>query len=71
MHENLTYQINGCLFTVYNQLKNIWEEKVYEQALELQLQRQGLQAETQKEFEVKFFRLTNGLGFINFMIFIF
>jgi len=52
MHENLTYQINGCLFTVYNQLKNLWNEKVYEQALQLELQTQGLKAETQKEFEV-------------------
>jgi len=31
MHNNLTYQINGCLFTVFNQLKNLWNEKVYEE----------------------------------------
>jgi GxxExxY protein len=55
MHNNLTYQINGCLFTVYNQLKNIWNEKVYEDALQLQLQSQGLKAECQKKFEVFYF----------------
>jgi len=68
MHENLTYQINGCLFTVYNQLKNIWEEKVYEQAFELQLQRQGLQAETQKEFEVFYFGKRVGKYYIDVLV---
>jgi hypothetical protein len=27
MYEELTYAINGCLFTVYNTLGNIWNEK--------------------------------------------
>lgn len=55
MHEDLTYKINGCLFTVYNTLGNIWKEEVYEKALFLELQSQGLKAERQKEFEVFYF----------------
>ena len=55
MHENLTYKINGCIFKVYNTLGKIWNEDVYEQALQLELQTQGLQAERQKEFEVFYF----------------
>jgi GxxExxY protein len=55
MHENLTYKINGCIFKVYNTLGKIWSEEVYEKALQLELQAQGLQAECQKEFEVFYF----------------
>jgi GxxExxY protein len=55
MYEDLTYTINGCLFTVYNTLGNIWKEEVYEKALHLELLSQGLQAERQKEFEVFYF----------------
>lgn len=55
MYEDLTYKINGCLFAVYNELKNIWWEEVYEEALRLELIAQGLKAEHQKEFEVWYF----------------
>lgn len=55
MLEDLTYKINGCLFTAYNKLGNIWKEEVYEKALHLELQSQGLKAERQKEFEVFYF----------------
>ncbi|MEK8018656.1 MAG: GxxExxY protein [Candidatus Parabeggiatoa sp.] len=68
MYNNLTYQINGCLFTVYNQLKNIWNEKVYEEALRLELQSQGLKAETQKEFEVFYFDKRVGLYYLDILV---
>lgn len=55
MYRDLTYKIIGCLFQVHNTLKNIWKEEVYEQALELELQKQGLQAECQKKFDVFYF----------------
>jgi GxxExxY protein len=55
MHKNLTYQINSCLFQVHNQLKNIWEEEIYEEALHLELESRGLQAERQKRFQVFYF----------------
>ena len=55
MYEDLTYKINGCLFTVHKELKNIWPEEVYEKALLLELTAQGLKAERQKEFEIYYF----------------
>jgi len=55
MHEKLTYKINGCLFQVHNTLGNTWNEEVYEKALQLELQAQGLQAERQKEYYVFYF----------------
>ncbi len=55
MYQKLTYQINGCLFKVYNTLGSIWNESVYEEALELELQAQGLMVERQKEYCVFYF----------------
>lgn len=55
MYEDLTYTINGCLFTVYNTLGNIWNEEVYEKAVQTEARSQGLKAERQKEYEVFYF----------------
>lgn len=60
MHEKLTYAINGCLFNVYNTLGNIWPEDAYEQALLLELESQGFQAERQCAFEVYYFEKSVG-----------
>ena len=68
MHDNLTYQINGCLFKVYNQLRNFWKEKVYETALQLELQHQGLQVEIQKWFEVFYFEEQVGLYCLDILV---
>lgn len=58
--KKLTYRINGCLFKVYNTLGNIWKEEAYEKALELELQSQGLKAESQKEYDVFYFEKNIG-----------
>jgi GxxExxY protein len=55
MHKELTFQINGCLFKVYNHLKNIWMEEIYEEALELELLAQGLRVKRQQEYDVFYF----------------
>ncbi|MFP4309708.1 MAG: GxxExxY protein, partial [Desulfococcaceae bacterium] len=46
---------NGCLFNVHNALGNIWNEDVYEKALESEMTSQGLSVQRQKEFEVAYF----------------
>ena len=55
MHKELTYQINGCLFQVFNRLKNIWKEEIYEDALELELIAQGLQVKRQWKYDIFYF----------------
>ncbi len=55
MHEKTTYEINGCLFKIYNQMGNIWSEAVYEKALEHELRLKGKRVERQKKFEVFYF----------------
>jgi GxxExxY protein len=52
MYDDLVYQINGCLFAVYNTLGNVWYEETYEKSVLLELQAQGLKVERQKEFQV-------------------
>ncbi|HNQ44099.1 MAG TPA: GxxExxY protein [Candidatus Cloacimonadota bacterium] len=52
MHEQLTEKIIRCFFDVYNQLHFGFLEKVYENALKLELKAQGLKVESQKRIEV-------------------
>lgn len=68
MYEDLTYQINGALFTVYNTLGNIWHEEVYEKALFLELQSQALKVERQKEFDVLYFETRVGAYRIDLLV---
>ena len=68
MHEKLTYKINGCLFAVFNELKNIWPEEVYEKALLLELLAQGLKAEQQKPFDVWYFEERVGAYRIDILV---
>ena len=47
-HTDLTEKIIGAFFTVYNKLGYGFSEKVYENALAVELKKIGLQAEQQK-----------------------
>lgn len=68
VHEDLTYTINGCLFAVYNTLGNVWKEHVYEKALQLELQSQGLHAECQKKFDVFYFDKSVGRYHLDLLV---
>ena len=50
--EDLTYQIIGCAFKVHNTLGQGFLEKVYENALQIELGRLGIQAKQQEELFV-------------------
>lgn len=54
LHEKLTEKIIGCFYDVYNQLNYGFLEKVYENALKIELKSKGLKAESQKRIEVIF-----------------
>ena len=51
-HSTLTGQILGAFFNVYNRLGYGFSEKVYENALVLELERCGLSVEQQKPIQV-------------------
>jgi len=52
LYKELTYKIRGCIFTVYNTLGCGHKEKIYQNALENELQKQGLKFNSQKTFDV-------------------
>jgi GxxExxY protein len=52
LHSDLTDKIIGCFFTVYNQLRYGFLERVYENALKYELEKKGFKVEPQKRIEV-------------------
>ena len=50
----LTYQIRGAIFDVYNNLGPGLLESVYEEALAFELQQRGLKFERQKEVSINY-----------------
>jgi len=52
LHKELTEKIIGCFFAVYNNLGYGFLEKVYENAMKLELENAGLAFESQKEIRV-------------------
>ncbi len=51
-HADLTHKINGAFFKVYNTLGYGFSEKVYQNALAIELRALGLKAEVQKQIPV-------------------
>jgi GxxExxY protein len=51
-HSDLTEQVIGCAYEVYNNLGSGFLEKVYENALCIELKKHGLNIEAQKEIIV-------------------
>lgn len=54
LEKELCYRIQGCVFEVYRELGHGFLEKVYERALLLELQRQGLSAVVQSPVQVRY-----------------
>ena len=54
IHEKLSEEIIGAAMTVLNELKPGLDEKLYENALVIELQERGHQIDQQKTFKVEF-----------------
>ncbi len=52
--EELTYKIRGCVYEVYRELGAGFLEKVYENALEIELSKQGLNVVKQRSLVVNY-----------------
>ena len=53
-HNELTYEIRGAIFDVYNELGPGLLESVYEEALVFELQQRGLKVERQLEVPIRY-----------------
>lgn len=54
IEKDLVYAINACVFEVYRQLGHGFLEKVYENALVMELQGRGIAVEAQAPFSVRY-----------------
>jgi len=54
LHRELTYKIIGILFKVHTNLGCGFTEKIYQRAIELELKREGLSYEIEKEIDIKY-----------------
>ncbi|QNO16538.1 GxxExxY protein [Alkalicella caledoniensis] len=54
LHEEITKEIIGAGFEVYNQLRYGFAEKVYENSLVVELRLRGFKVETQKNITIKY-----------------
>ena len=52
LYSDLTYAINGAAFHVYNKLGHGFLESVYQEALEIELDRRHVPYEREKELEI-------------------
>jgi GxxExxY protein len=64
----LTYQINGAIFEVNRELGSGFLEKVYENALLIELSERGLKAESQVPIKVKYKRKEVGEYFADIVV---
>ena len=67
-HSDLTEQIIGAFFKVYNTLGYGFSEKVYENALGLELRKLGLKAEQQKKILVYYHSQVVGEYFADIVV---
>ena len=54
IYSDLTYEINGAAFHVYNKLGHGFLETVYQEALEIEFQRRNIPYEREKELRITY-----------------
>ncbi len=65
LHADLSYQVRGVLFDVYNALGPMLKEAYYRDAVELGLKKQGVTCELEKGFEVYYQGERVGLYYVD------
>jgi len=68
LHKELTNKIINCFYTVYNTLGFGFLEKVYENSLMIELNKQGLGAEKQKPIKVYYSGIIVGEYFADIVV---
>ncbi len=68
IHADLTYQVRGILFKVHNELGPLLEERLYRDAIGLELKKTGLSYEVEKGFEVLYEGARVGLYYVDVWI---
>lgn len=61
LHYNLTGQIIGAYYHVYNRLSHTYPERIYENAMMQELRRRGIPVARQEEFKILYKKMPVGL----------
>ncbi len=67
-HKEITEQIIGAAFEVHNQLGSGFLEKVYKNAMQVELSQRGLKCETEYQIKVKFKGVIVGEYYADLMV---
>ncbi len=67
-HKEITEQIIGAAFEVHNQLGSGFLEKVYKNAMQVELSQRGLRCETESQIKVKFKGVTVGEYYADLLV---
>jgi len=68
LYPKLSYQINGVLFKIYNELGGGYQEKYYQRAIESEFKRENIKYRSQVKADLSFKDETLGRYFIDFVI---
>ena len=67
-HEELTYKINGCAMKVHNILGNGFQEVIYQRALAIEMQKQGLGFQREMEMKIYYDEFEIGTRRVDFFV---
>ena len=68
LHNEITDKIIYCFYQVYNKLQYGYLEKVYQNALVIELKKQGLLVETQKKLSVYYDNILVGVYYADIVV---
>lgn len=68
LHNDVTDKIIYCFYQVYNKLQYGYLEKVYKNALVIELKKQGLLVETEKKLSVYYDNILVGVYFADIVV---
>ena len=68
IHKELSYKIIGAVFEVFNKLGYGYQEKYYQKAISLELNKRGLAHTRERPFKLKYLGESIGMYFADFII---
>jgi GxxExxY protein len=67
-HEEITHRIIGCAMTVHSTLGNGFQEVIYQRALAIEMQKQGLRFEREMEMSIYYADISIGTRRVDFFV---
>lgn len=68
INDDLTYKIIGCAMTVHSKLGNGFQEVIYQRALEIEMEKQGLDFVREMEMEIYYDDVEIGKRRVDFYV---